>query len=191
MQLCGGATSERLETAAARYRDESGLRPETTHTEAGPRTEPSSVRNWDSASRMSAAIVGRISDPVAPLTKDLRRWAERHVELDRLVEIAADLVQDVAARQANVLEAAVLELLGDDICVAIANGPGPQVGTSDSSGWSRYLWTASSDVCSHSLSIFRRQTIRLTIEPGARWRQTLRKAGTGWAKNITPQRPKA
>jgi hypothetical protein len=60
------AASERLETAAARYRDESGLRPETTQTEAGPRTEPSSVTNWDSASRMSAAIVGRISSIRSP-----------------------------------------------------------------------------------------------------------------------------
>jgi hypothetical protein len=67
MKLCGSAASERLETAAApRYRDEAGLRPETTQTEAGPRTEPSSVTNWDSASRMSAAIVGRISSIRSP-----------------------------------------------------------------------------------------------------------------------------
>jgi hypothetical protein len=61
------SASERLETAARRaYRDQAGLRPETTQTEPGPRTEPSSVTNRDSTSRMSAAMVGRISSIRSP-----------------------------------------------------------------------------------------------------------------------------
>ncbi len=74
---------------------------------------------------------------------------------------------------------------------AIENGPGPQVGSSYSSG---RLTIASTIVCarySQSLSSRRRHTAIAIRPPGARERRTLRIAATGFAKNIVPKRENA
>ena len=73
---------------------------------------------------------------------------------------------------------------------AIEKGPGPQVGSSYSSGrltisstivWPRYI---------QSLSIRRRHTTITSLPPGFNAARTLRSARTGPAKNIVPKREK-
>jgi hypothetical protein len=74
---------------------------------------------------------------------------------------------------------------------AIENGPGPQVGSSYSSGRSTIPSTICCPRYSQSLSSRRRQTAIVTRPPGTSDRRTLRRAATGFAKNITPMREKA
>ena len=74
---------------------------------------------------------------------------------------------------------------------AIENGPGPQVGSSYSSGRSRNWATIVSARCSHSLSCLRRQTTMFRRPPGRKPWRTLRSAATGFAKNIVPNRANA
>ncbi len=74
---------------------------------------------------------------------------------------------------------------------AIENGPGPQVGSSNSSGRGTI---GSTIVCARyiqSLSSRRRQTTITSRPPGARARRMLRRAATGLAKNMVPKREKA
>ncbi len=74
---------------------------------------------------------------------------------------------------------------------AIEKGPGPQVGSSYSSG---RLTIPSTIVCPRyiqSLSIRRRHTTITSRPPGFRAARTLRSARTGPAKNIVPKREKA
>ena len=74
---------------------------------------------------------------------------------------------------------------------AIENGPGPQVGSSDSSLRGTICSTT---VCARyiqSLSSRRRQTTMTSLPPGFSDARTLRSAATGLAKNIVPIREKA
>ena len=73
----------------------------------------------------------------------------------------------------------------------IENGPGPQVGSSDSSGSSTNCSTTASARLTHSFSSLRRQTTMQRRPPGTSASRTLRSAGTGLAKNIVPIREKA
>src|SRR5258705_8612363 len=68
----------------------------------------------------SLAEVGRdlgadLVDSAFPEAKHLARRAQRHVELDRVVEVPADLERQVAALQRDLLEAGDLELLADRV----------------------------------------------------------------------------
>ena len=71
------------------------------------------------------------------------------------------------------------------------NGPGPQVGSSYSSGF----WTIPSTICwaryIQRLSSRRRQTTIVSLPPGTSDWRTLRSAATGLMKNIVPMREKA
>ena len=75
----------------------------------------------------------------------------------------------------------------------IENGPGPQVGSSESSGsgcsmnWS----TISSARAVHGFSTFGRQTHQAIWPPGFSIACTFRNAATGFPKNITPMRENA
>ena len=75
--------------------------------------------------------------------------------------------------------------------LAIENGPGPQVGSSYSSGLvtnrSVMVWARESQ----SFSTFARQTTMTSLPSGSRASRTLRRAATGLAKNIVPIRENA
>ena len=74
---------------------------------------------------------------------------------------------------------------------AMENGPGPQVGSSYSSGF----WTMPSTICwarkTQRLSSRRRQTTIASLPPGVKDLHTLRIAATGLMKNIVPMRENA
>ena len=85
--------------------------------EAGAKT-PSGPSNSASASRSSRGdLRPDLVDPVFPEAQHLAGRAERHVELDRVVEVVADLQRQVAALQADLLEAGDLQLLADRVGV--------------------------------------------------------------------------
>ena len=94
------------------------------HVEAGAMT-PSGPSNSASASRSSAAIFGLISS----IRSSQRRSTspagpERHVELDRLVEVVADLDREVAALQRDLLEPGKHQLLADGVGARHRERPG-------------------------------------------------------------------
>ena len=74
---------------------------------------------------------------------------------------------------------------------AIEKGPGPQVGSSYSSGAVEELLDDRLGAVQPSLSSLRRQTTMFRRPPGRKASRTLRSAATGFAKNIVPNRANA
>ena len=107
--------------------------------EAG-RDDPVGPSNSASTSRISAAIFGRISSTRSPQSRSTSAAGPmRHVELDRVVEVVADLHRQVAAAQGRSPRSRRSSSCSLTVsALAIENGPGPQVGSSVSSGCSRY-----------------------------------------------------
>jgi hypothetical protein len=75
--------------------------------------------------------------------------------------------------------------------LAIEKGPGPQVGSSESSSGVTISSTATSALWSQGLSSFRRHTTVHSRPPGTSASRTFRIAATGLAKNIVPNRANA
>jgi hypothetical protein len=74
---------------------------------------------------------------------------------------------------------------------AIEKGPGPQVGSSESSSRVTILSTATAALCTQGLSSFRRHTTVRSRPPGTSDWRTFLIAATGLAKNIVPHRANA
>ena len=154
---------------------------------------PSGPSNSARASRRSAAIFGRMSS----IRSSQRRSTspagpERHVELDRVVEVVADLQGQVAALQGDLLEAGDLELLADRVGVGHRERPRPAGRLVGLLGVLEVLVDDELGAM-HPVVVFLAPPDDRT-EPAAGGQsgpRTLLSAATGLAQNIRPIREKA
>ena len=74
---------------------------------------------------------------VAPEAQHLARRADRHRQVDRVVEVSPIRIGRSLRRSSIASKPAICSCSLTVSALAIENGPGPQVGSSVSSGWSR------------------------------------------------------
>ena len=159
--------------------------------EAGAKT-PSGPSNSASASRRSRGDLGPdLVDPVFPEAQHLARRAQRHVELDRVVEVVADLRGRSQRCRAICSKPAIFNCSLTVSALAIENGPGPQVGWSRLLGVLEVLVDDQLGAADPVVVLLAPPDDRAEPAAGGQRRAHVAQRGTGLAKNIRPMREKA